>query len=60
MAKIAVPICMLADKDQDTKRSKRFEDALSVEQYSGTSHEQVHGWMSARDDLSDARVKEEF
>lgn len=59
---VKVPLVMLASKEEDAAQVSAFEAALSssVPKHVETFSDQVHGWMSARADLEDARVKEEF
>ena len=57
---IKVPLALLASKDEDAETVKKFESALSGAKHVETFGDQVHGWMAARADLSDPRVKEEY
>ncbi|QBZ66251.1 hypothetical protein PoMZ_13224 [Pyricularia oryzae] len=59
---IKVPLIMLASKDEAAKDVSAFEESLpsSVPKHIETFGDQVHGWMAARADLKDARVKEEY
>jgi len=58
---IKVPLCMLASRDEDAEAVKRFEENLSVEgKHVEVFGDQIHGWMAARSDLSDERVKSEY
>ncbi|KAH9895372.1 alpha/beta-hydrolase [Xylariomycetidae sp. FL2044] len=59
--KIKVPLLMLASKDEPPEDVKKFEQGLKhapkrVEIFG----DQIHGWMAARSDLDDPRVKEEY
>jgi dienelactone hydrolase len=59
-AKISLPLCMLASKDEDPEAVKKFEAGLTgVPKYIETFGDQIHGWMAARSNLRDARVKAE-
>ncbi|MCJ1353302.1 MAG: hypothetical protein MMC33_003287, partial [Icmadophila ericetorum] len=58
--KIAVPICMLASKDEKAEDVEAFKKALKVENHVETFGDQVHGWMAARGDLTDERVRHEY
>ncbi|KAI9786315.1 MAG: hypothetical protein M1816_008056 [Peltula sp. TS41687] len=57
---IAVPICVLPSKDEDPKAVEQFEKNLKVEHRIETFHDQDHGWMGARGNLEDERVKSEY
>jgi len=57
---LTVPFIMLASMEEPAEDVKKFEDALKVPKHVETFGDQVHGWMAARADLSDARVKEEY
>ncbi|OIW31332.1 alpha/beta-hydrolase [Coniochaeta ligniaria NRRL 30616] len=57
---IKVPLILLASKEEPADKVKEFEDKLKVAKHVETFGDQVHGWMAARADLSDARVKEEY
>lgn len=57
---ISVPLCMLASKDEDASDVKKFEENLKGEKHVEIYEDQIHGWMAARGDLEDSRVKEEY
>ncbi|KFA47864.1 hypothetical protein S40293_06456 [Stachybotrys chartarum IBT 40293] len=57
---LSVPFILLASKDEDADAVKKFEDALKVPKYVEIFGDQIHGWMAARSDLSDDRVKAEY
>ncbi|KAK8072169.1 hypothetical protein PG996_005517 [Apiospora saccharicola] len=57
---IKVPLCMLASKDEPVEDVKKFEANLSGAKHVETFGDQIHGWMAARSDLKDSRVKEEY
>ena len=57
---IAIPIAMLASGDEDKDAVKGFEASCSGKKHVETFGDQVHGWMAARADLEDQRVKEEY
>jgi dienelactone hydrolase len=57
---IQTPIVVLASKEEPADKVKEFEDALSVPNHVEIFDDQIHGWMAARADLEDARVKEEY
>ncbi len=58
--KITIPIAVLASGDEDPELLKNFGEALKVEKHEETYGDQVHGWMAARADLEDQRVRSEF
>ena len=57
---IKVPLIMLASQDEDAEAVANFEKALQGPKHVETFKDQIHGWMAARADLEDARVKEEY
>ncbi|KND89872.1 putative AIM2 family protein C30D10.14 [Tolypocladium ophioglossoides CBS 100239] len=57
---IKIPFALLASKDESPADVKKFEDALTVPKHVETFADQIHGWMGARGDLSDSRVREEY
>jgi dienelactone hydrolase len=57
---VTVPFILLASKEEPDEPVKKFEDALQVAKHVETFKDQIHGWMAARADLEDARVKEEY
>jgi dienelactone hydrolase len=59
-AKITIPMCVLASKEEDVGEVEAFEKALVVEKHVETFDTQIHGWMSARSDLADDAVKKEY
>jgi dienelactone hydrolase len=59
-AKITVPTCMLASEDESVEEVKEWEEALKVEKLVEVFPDQVHGWMSARGDLEDEKVRGEY
>ena len=58
--KIKVPTCLLASKDEDQADVDKFEAALTVAKHVETFGDQIHGWMAARADLEDERVRAEY
>ena len=58
--KIKIPICMLASKDEPAEDVKKFEANLKGEKHVEIFGDQIHGWMAARSDLEDSRVKSEY
>jgi dienelactone hydrolase len=57
---ISIPLCMLASKDEPVDNVKKFEENLRGEKYVEIFSDQIHGWMAARSDLADPRVKAEY
>lgn len=57
---ISVPYIMLASGEDPADAISQFKGNLKVAHYVETFGDQVHGWMAARGDLSDSRVKEEY
>ncbi len=59
-AAIKVPMMLLGSQDEDAAEIKAYEEALTVPHHVEIFEDQVHGWMAARSDLKDPRVKEEY
>ncbi|CAK7238330.1 hypothetical protein SEUCBS140593_010556 [Sporothrix eucalyptigena] len=59
-AGIKVPVAMLASKDEPPADVEAFEKALTVPHHVETFSDQLHGWMAARADLADERIKSEY
>ncbi|KAG6010439.1 hypothetical protein E4U21_006438 [Claviceps maximensis] len=57
---ITVPMVLLASGDEPAEDVKKFEDTLTVPKHVEIFKDQIHGWMAARSNLSDDRVKEEY
>jgi dienelactone hydrolase len=57
---IRVPIIMLASKDEPADAVRKFEETLTTPNHVEIFKDQIHGWMAARADLEDDRVKEEY
>jgi len=51
---------MLASKDETAEEVTAWGRALKVEKHVETFDSQIHGWMSARADLEDEKVKSEY
>lgn len=58
--RIKVPLCLLASKDEDAEAVAKYESALPGAKHVETFGDQVHGWMAARADLEDDRVRAEY
>lgn len=57
---VKVPMALLASKEEPADVIKKFEENLKEPKHVETFSDQVHGFMAARADLSDSRVKEEY
>ncbi|KAJ8067095.1 hypothetical protein OCU04_004473 [Sclerotinia nivalis] len=57
---IKIPLIMLASKDEDVEEVKKFEANLTGEKHVQTFKDQIHGFMAARSDLENERVKSEY
>lgn len=57
---IKVPFIMLASGDEPAEDVKKFDAALTVPKHVEIFGDQIHGWMTARSNLSDDRVKSEY
>lgn len=57
---IKIPLMMLASGDESKEDVEKFEKNLKGDKHVETFGDQVHGWMAARADLDDARVKAEY
>ncbi|KAI2472703.1 Alpha/Beta hydrolase protein [Annulohypoxylon bovei var. microspora] len=57
---IKVPFVLLASGEEPADAIKEFESKLKVPNHVETFGDQVHGFMAARADLSDPRVKAEY
>lgn len=57
---LSVPTIMLASGDEPAEDVKKFEDRLKVVKHVEIFKDQIHGWMAARADLNDEKVKKEY
>jgi dienelactone hydrolase len=57
---IKIPLCMLASGDESAPDVKKFEANLTGEKHVEIFGDQIHGWMAARADLDDPRVRAEY
>lgn len=57
---IKVPMIMLASEEEPAEDVKKFEANLSGPKHVEIFDDQIHGWMAARANLEDKRVKEEY
>ncbi|KAI9805028.1 MAG: hypothetical protein M1833_006332 [Piccolia ochrophora] len=55
-----IPMLLLASGDESVDDVKKFNENLKVKCHVETFSDQLHGWMAARADLEDARVKSEY
>ncbi|KAL8639270.1 MAG: hypothetical protein Q9226_008887 [Calogaya cf. arnoldii] len=55
-----VPVCMLASGDENPEDVENFKKNLSVDNHVETFGDQVHGWMAARGDLKNEKVRSEY
>jgi len=59
-AKVAIPIAVLPSKDEDKDTVDKYEKELKVPHVLEWFPTQVHGWMAARSNLEDDKVKSEY
>ena len=59
-AKITIPACVLASQEEGPDMVDSWAAKLKVENYTEQFADQKHGWMSARADLEDEKVKGEY
>jgi len=59
-AAVTIPVCMLASEDEKAEEVAAWDAALKVEKHVETFGDQIHGFMSARADLKDEKVKKEY
>jgi len=57
---IKIPLMMLASGDEPKDDIAKFESNLTGEKHVEIFEDQVHGWMAARADLKDERIKSEY
>ncbi|KAL4913070.1 Alpha/Beta hydrolase protein [Aspergillus aurantiobrunneus] len=57
---INVPMALLASKDEKPEDVDKFGASLKVDHYVETFPDQIHGWMAARGNLEDERVRKEY
>ncbi|KAI6081728.1 hypothetical protein F4821DRAFT_272925 [Hypoxylon rubiginosum] len=57
---IKVPFILLASGEEPADKVAEFGNKLKVRHHVETFGDQVHGWMAARGDLTNPRVKEEY
>jgi len=59
-ASIEMPHLMISSHDEDAEVVKKFRDGLSVPKHFERFDDQVHGFMTARTDLDNEKVKAEY
>ncbi|GAP89704.1 putative dienelactone hydrolase family protein [Rosellinia necatrix] len=59
-ARVRIPTMLLASKNESADLVKAYGESLSVPSHVEMFNDQVHGFMSARADLEDDRVKAEY
>jgi len=57
---ITIPYAMLPSKDEDMNEVKKWQEGLKVPNIVEHFADQVHGWMAARSNLEDPKVKSEY
>jgi dienelactone hydrolase len=57
---VAIPIAVLPSMDEDKTAIKKYEEGLKVKHVVEWFPDQVHGWMAARSNLEDEKVKSEY
>lgn len=57
---IKIPMLMIASGDEDAETVKAFEAGLTGPKQVERFGDQIHGFMTARGDLEDEKVKKEF
>jgi hypothetical protein len=58
--KITIPTCVLASEDESAEDVEKWDKELKVEKHIERFGDQLHGWMSARADLEDEKVRKEY
>jgi len=58
--KVTIPMMVLASKEEPADEVKKYGDKLTVKKHVETFDDQLHGFMSARGDLKDEKVKAEY
>ena len=53
-------MCVLGSEEEKAEDLATFGNALKVEKHIERFDDQLHGWMSARADLSDEKVRKEY
>lgn len=58
--KVTIPIALLPSKDEDKEAVEKYKEALKVKNMVKYYPDQIHGWMAARSDLEDEKVKKQY
>jgi dienelactone hydrolase len=58
--KITIPFAMLPSKDESKEDVEKWQQGIKTPNVVEWFPDQVHGFMAARGDLEDERVKKEF
>ncbi|KAI0202770.1 Alpha/Beta hydrolase protein [Astrocystis sublimbata] len=59
-ARVKIPTMLLASKGETAEEVEQYGNSLTVPKYVERFEDQLHGWMSARADLRQDRVKAEY
>jgi len=59
-SKITIPFAMLPSGDEDKEACGKYEADLKVKHVVEFFPSQIHGWMAARSNLEDPKVKAEY
>jgi len=59
-AKVTIPYAILPSKDEDKETCNKFMSELKVTHVCEFFPTQVHGWMAARSNLEDEKVRSEY
>jgi dienelactone hydrolase len=58
--KVTIPIAILPSGDEDKEALTKFQEALKVKNILDWFPDMLHGWMAARADLEDPKIKSEY
>jgi len=58
--KITIPIAVLPSQDEDKDAIGKYKEGLTVKNIVEWFPDQIHGWMAARSNLDDPKVKAEY
>ncbi|KAJ5673389.1 hypothetical protein N7507_002516 [Penicillium longicatenatum] len=58
--KVCIPMALSASMDEPVSDVKEFESALAVPHVVETFPDQIHGWMAARSDLQNEKVRQKY
>ncbi|KAK2746491.1 hypothetical protein FQN57_003117 [Myotisia sp. PD_48] len=58
--KVAIPMAVLASKDEDAAVVEQYKKNLKVAKFVETWSTMIHGWLAARGDLKDPEVVKEY